>query len=149
MRGRQGLIADQGGALHMIEAIIGALLMISCLTCLSAVPHGFSQERDGGDDLRTMSADLLYILEFRDNRPGHPGLMQVLSTPAAWSEQSPAVDPDIRSFLQAGVMACLVTPYGDVGDYPPDGAVMYVRPFIGFRMDTHEAMDCKLILWRG
>ncbi len=60
MRGRQGLIADREGALHMIEAIVGAFLMLSCVTCLSAMPHGFSRESDGGDDLRIMSADLLY-----------------------------------------------------------------------------------------
>jgi hypothetical protein len=133
----------------MIEAIVGAFLMLSCVTCLSAMPHGFSRESDGGDDLRIMSADLLYLLEYRDNSPGHPGLASTLSTPASWSEQSPDIESDIRSFLPPGVMACLVTPYGDTGDFPPDDAVMYARLFLGFRRDTHEAMDCKLILWRG
>lgn len=144
---RQGLIANQEGALHMIEAIIGALLMLSCVACLNAMPHGFS--RESNDDLRDMSADLLYMLEYRDSLPGHPGLAQALSTPAAWYEQSSAIESDIRSLLPPGVRGCLVTPYGDAGIYPPDGAVMYIRPFLGLRMDTHEAMDCKIILWMG
>ncbi len=149
MWGRQGLIADREGALHMIEAVIGAFLMLSCVACLNAMPHGYLQESDRDDDLRTMSADLLYILEYRDNRPGHPGLAQTLSMPTVWDEQSAAIESDIRSILPSGVRACLVTPYGDAGDYPPDGVVMYTRPFLGFRLDTHEALDCKLILWRG
>jgi hypothetical protein len=149
MLGRQGLIDDREGALHMIEAVIGALLMLSCVTCLSAMPHGYLQESDCDDDLRTLSADLLYILEYRDNRPGHPGLAQALSMPAVWDERSAAIESDMRSLLPPGIRACLVTPYGDAGDFPPDGAVMYIRPFLVFRLDTHEGIDCKLILWRG
>jgi len=147
MPGRQGLIADREGALHIIEAIVGALMMLSCVACLSAMPHGFS--RESTDDLRAMSADLLYILEYRDNRPGHPGLAQALSTPAAWDEQSSAIESDLRRLLPPGVRGCLITPYGEAGDYPPDGVVMPVRPFLGLRRDTHEAIDCNLILWRG
>lgn len=147
MRGRQGLIADREGALHIIEAIVGALLMLSCMACLSAMPYGFSRENN--DDLRAMSADMLYILEYRDNRPGHPGLAQALSTPSAWGEQSSAVESDLRGLLPPGVRGCLITPYGEAGDYPPDGAGMYIRPFLGLRRDTFEAIDCKLILWRG
>ncbi len=149
MRGRQGLIADRGGAMHMIEAIIGAILMLSCVACLSAMPRAYLQESDCDDELRTMSADLLYILEYRDSQPEHPGLARLLSLPGVWDEQSTAIVSDMRNALPTGVRACLVTPYGYAGDYPPDGAAMYTRPFLGFRQDTLETVDCKLILWRG
>ncbi|OPY28519.1 MAG: hypothetical protein A4E28_01452 [Methanocella sp. PtaU1.Bin125] len=147
MRGRRRLIDDREGALHIIEAIIGGLLMLSCVACLDGMSPGSARENP--DDLERMSGDLLYVLEYRENRPGHPGLAQALSTPAAWVELSPAIVSDMRDRLPAGVRSCLMTPYGMAGSYPPDGAVMYVRPFLGLRMDTHEAMDCRLILWTG
>jgi hypothetical protein len=149
MRERQGLIADREGAMYMIEAIIGAVLLLSCMACLSSMPQGFARGSGDDSDLRVMSADLLCILEYRDNRPGHPGLAQALSTPGAWLEHSSPIESDISGLLPPDVRGCLVTPYGVTGDFPPDGAAMYVRPFLGWRMDTHEAISCKLIVWRG
>lgn len=147
MRGRRRLIDDREGALHTIEAIIGALLMLSCVACLDGMLQ--DSARESADDLESMSGDLLYVLEYRENRPGHPGLAQALSTPDAWAGLSPAIESDIRDMLPAGVRGCLMTPYGNAGSYPPDGAVMHVRPLLGLRMDTHEVVDCRLILWRG
>ncbi len=147
MRGRRELIVDRTGAIHVIEAIVSAFLVLSCITCLNAVIPGSSGNGDA--DLIVMSSDLLHILQYRENRPGHPGLAPALYSPEAWAEQSAAIEADMSGLLPPGIRACMVTPCGKAGDFPPDGAITYSRPFLAYRQDTHEAMDCKLILWRG
>ena len=146
MRGQRGLIADHGGALHMIEAVMAALLILSALAGINAISDRPSP--DNSDDLRLMSSDLLYIMEQRQNMPGHPGLAQALSSPSAWAEHSPGLVSDLRGYMPAGFRCCLITPYGKAGDCPPDGAAMFVRPFLAYRQETGDIIDCSLIVWR-
>jgi hypothetical protein len=40
------------------------------------------------------------------------------------------------------------TPYGSIGDSPPDLAAKSVRPFMAYRQETGEMIDCSLIVWR-
>jgi hypothetical protein len=146
MRGRRGLISDQEGALHVIEAVIAAFLMLSALACVQSIsghlPH------DSSDDLEQMSTDLLYLLEHGQNRQAHPGLAQALSSQTAWSEQSPVLESELRCRLPAGYRVYMRTPYGDIGDSPPDLVEMSIRPFLACCQETGEMLDCNLILWR-
>ena len=146
MRGRKGLIADREGALHMIEAIIAAFLMFSALACLQSISG--HTPRESSDDMTQMTTDLLYILEHRENRPGHPGLAQALSTQSAWNKLWPVLESDLRSRMPAGYRVCLKTPYGDTGDCPPDIAPKAIRPFLAYRRETREMIDCCLVVWR-
>jgi hypothetical protein len=146
MRGQQGLIADRDGALHIIEGVIAALLLFSALACLQSISGPLSQENS--DDVDQLSTDLLYILEHSENRPGHPGLAQALSSQSVWLEQSPALESDLCRRMPAGYMAYLQTPYGDAGDCPPDLAVMSLRPFLAYRQETGEMIGCNLLVWR-
>lgn len=146
MRGRKGLIADQEGALHMMEAIVAAFLMFSSVACLHSISGHVSA--DGNEDLEQMSQDLLYILEHGENGPGHPGLAQALSSQSAWAGQSLALDANIRNRMYAGYKAYLQTPYGDAGDCPPDRVAMSARPFLAYRQETGEMIGCSLIVWR-
>ncbi len=146
MRERRQLIADSEGALHMIEAVIAAFLIFSVLACIQSISSHVS--KDSSDDLTQMSTDLLYILEHGQNGPGHPGLAQALSSRSAWSEQSAALASEMRSYVSAGYKVYLGTPYGDVGDCPPDLASMSVRPFLSYRGETGEIIDCSLVVWR-
>lgn len=146
MRGQRQLSDDSEGALHMIEAIIAALLIFSALACIQTMAVHLSPESN--DDLRQMTTDLLYILEHGQNGPSHPGLAQALSSQAAWSEQSAALASEICSHLPAGYKAYLCTPYGDVGDCPPDLVSMSVRPFLTYGRESGEIIDCSLVVWR-
>lgn len=146
MWGRRQLIADSEGALHMIEAVIAAFLIFSVLACIQSMTGHLSQESN--DEVQQMSTDLLYLLEHGQNGPGHPGLAQALSSQAAWSEQSAALASEMRSHVPAGYKVYLRTPYGDVGDCPPDLVSMSVRPFLAYCGETGEVIDCSLIVWR-
>ncbi len=146
MKEQRGLIADQEGALHMIEALIAVVLMFSALACLLSISGHLSQ--GGNDDLKQMTTDLLYILEHGKNQPGHPALAQSLSSQLAWTAQSPTLESNLRSRMLPGYRAYLQTPYGTIGDCPPDFATMHVRPFLAYRQETGEMIDCSLIIWR-
>jgi hypothetical protein len=101
------------------------------------------------EDLRTLSSDLLNMLEYRSNLPAHPDLAHVISSQADWEAKAPVLDADIRSMLPAGTRYCITTPAGSIGDEPPDYAPKYVRPFEAFMTDTNTIVECKLIIWRG
>jgi hypothetical protein len=146
MRGRRQLIDDSEGALHMIEAVIAAFLIFSTLACIQTT--GGHLSADSNEDLRQMSTDLLYILEHGQDGPGHPGLVQALSSRSAWSGQSAALISEMCSHIPAGYKLFLRTPYGDVGDCPPDLASMSVRPFLACCGETGEIIDCSLVVWR-
>jgi hypothetical protein len=149
MRERRQLIADSEGALHMIEAAIAAFLIFSTLACIQTMAGHLSAESDDDQQqLRQMTTDLLYILEHGQNGPGHPGLAQALSSQTAWSEQSAALVSEMYSYVPAGYKVYLCTPCGDVGDCPPDLVSMSVRPFLAYRVETGEIMDCSLVVWR-
>lgn len=146
MRARQGLIADGEGALYLIEAIVAVLLVFAVLACVQSI----SGHQSPGDnvDLEQMSTDLLYLLEHGENGPGHPGLAQALSSPAAWSGQSAALAAEIRNILPPGDLVYLQTPYGDAGDCPPDFAAMSVRPFLAYSRESGEIIDGRIVVWR-
>lgn len=146
MRGRRGLIADREGALHVIEAVIAAFLVLSALACVQSISGHIP--REGTNDLSQMATDLLYILEHREGRPGHPGLAQALSSQSSWDMHRTALDSDLCSRMPAGYRVYLKTPYGDAGDYPPDIASKIVRPFLAYRQETREMIDCCLVVWR-
>jgi hypothetical protein len=146
MRERRGLIADREGALHVIEAVMAALLMFSALACVQSI-SGYTP-RESSDDMTQMTTDLLYILEHRENQPGHPGLEQALSSQWAWDKLWPALESDLRSRMPAGYRVYLKTPYGDTGDCPPDVAPKAVRSFLAYRQETCEMIDCSLVVWR-
>jgi hypothetical protein len=130
----------------MIEAIVAAFLVFSALAGIQAISGRFYQ--DSNDDVRQMTTDLLYLLEQGKNRPGHPGLAHALSSQSEWIERSPALESDLRDRLPAGYRVYLLTPYGEVGDCPPDLVTMSVRPFLAYRQETGEMIDCSLVVWR-
>jgi len=130
----------------MIEAIFAGLIILAALVCISAIPA--APGTDERDDLELMSADLLHVLQYASGSIACPGLAQVLASQTAWDEQSLALASYLRSFMPAGYKACLLTPYGDAGDSPPDCAAMSVRPFLAYRQETGEMIECSLIVWR-
>jgi hypothetical protein len=146
MRERRPLIADSEGALHMIEAAIAAFLIFSALACIQSMTGHLTPESN--DDVQQMSTDLLYILEHGQNGPGHPGLAEALSSQKAWSEQSAALTAEVRSHMPTGYKVYLHTPYGDVGDCPPDLVSMAFRPFLAYCVESGEIIDCSLVVWR-
>jgi hypothetical protein len=146
MRERQGLIADRSGALHVIEATIAAFLMLSAIACLQSISG--QQLPDNCDDVAQMATDLLYVLEHGQNRPGHPGLAQTLSSRSSWDNMSPALESDLRGRVPAGYRAFMETPYGSTGDSPPDLATKSVRPFLAYSQETGRMIGCSLVIWR-
>jgi hypothetical protein len=146
MRALRGLIADQEGAVHMIEAVLSAFLVLSALACaqtISALPTG-----ESGADLAQITTDLVYVLEHSEGRPGHPDLAQAMSSQAVWEDLSPDLEADIRDRLPDGCRAWVETPYGSIGDEPPDLAVKSVRPFLVYRQETGKLIGCRLVVWR-
>ncbi len=146
MRGPKGLITDPDGALYTIEALFAGLLIISVLACVNSIP--VTAGPDQHDDLKLMSADLLRVLMYAEGDLAHPGLAQVLSSQTAWVEQSPAIAAGLQGFTPAGYRAYLRTPYGDAGDSPPDKVAMSIRPFLAYRQETGEMIECSLVIWR-
>jgi hypothetical protein len=130
----------------MIEAVIAAFLLFSTLAGIQGIEGHVS--RDSNDDVQQMATDLRYILEHGENRPGHPGLAQTLSAQSAWTEQSSRLESDLRDRLPAGYRVYLQTPYGNIGDCPPDLATMSVRPFLAYRQETGEIIECGIVVWR-
>jgi hypothetical protein len=130
----------------MIEAVIAAFLLFSALAGVQAISGHLS--RDSNDDVMQMTTDLLYILEHGENRPGHPGLAQALSSQSAWLERLPALESDLRGRMPPGYRVYLRTPYGDAGDCPSDLVTMSVRPFLAYRQETGEVIDCRIVVWR-
>lgn len=145
MRERQGLIADREGALHVIEGVMAAFLVFSALAWVQSISGHTTVE--SSDDVVQMTTDLLYILEYHENRPDQPGLAQALSSQSAWAEQASLLESDLRSRMPAGYRAYMKTPYGNIGDRPPDLARMNIRPFLAYRQETREVIDCSLIVW--
>lgn len=137
------------GAVHMLEAILASVLVISTLFLASsyAIRHP-----ESCDDLSVLSSDILNVMTYRDSSLEHPGLGFTLSSPGRWKDYSSAMGADIEKMLPKGVFYYIATPYGILGATPADGARTASRPFIAYsRPDggPGEMLDCKLVLWRA
>ncbi len=144
--GRQTSTPDTG-AIYTAEAAVAAILLISTLAAIMYVQPG--NPGQSTEDLRTISSDLLNILEYRSNLPAHPSLAHVISSQADWGAKAPVLEADIRSVLPPGTRFYMTTPVGSIGDVPPDYAQKYVRPFEAFMTETNTIVECKLTIWRG
>jgi hypothetical protein len=146
MRGPKGLIGDHRGTLYVIEAVISGIMIVSTLACIGIIPDASGVDRC--DDLKLMSADLLQVLEGSGGSLMHSGLAQALSSQTAWEGHSHAIECSLRSFMPAGYRVYLRTPYGDAGDCLTDCVPMSVRPFLAYRQETGDIIECSLIVWR-
>ena len=138
------------GAVHMLEATLASVLVISTLVAVNSFPVRLSGE--SGDELGMVAADILNVVIYGDSSIEHPGVGFSLSSPAQWENSSPALGADIGKMLPAGVHYYLATPYGTLGRTAVDGAVSCSRPFVaysGFDNGTGQMLDCKLVLWRA
>jgi hypothetical protein len=138
------------GAVHMLEAILASVLVISTLVMVNS--YTVRHVNDGGNGLATLSSDILNLITYRDNSIEHPGLGFTLSSMEQWNNSSLALGADIEKMLPAGVYYHMATPYGTLGNIPAERARGYSRPFIaysGFGHGTGEMLDCKLVLWRA
>jgi len=137
--------AGDDGGVFTVEALLAALLVLSAVACLGSAS---AQPQRAANDLGLLASDLLHVLEYRGNAPGHPDLASALASPDAWAERSEDLARDMRSMMPPGVRCFLSTPYGDLGDLPPGSAQTALLPFEAFRRDTGTAIPCRLILWR-
>jgi hypothetical protein len=143
-----GLYDD--GAVHMLEAILASVLVISTLVMVNSYMIRHVCDGDGG--LEALSSDILNLLTYRDNSLEHPCLGFTLSSMKQWNNSSSALGADIEKMLPAGVYYHMSTPYGTLGNAPAEWARGYSRTFIaysGFGQSTGEMLDCKLVLWRA
>jgi hypothetical protein len=136
---------DDGGAIFTAEAVLASMLVLSVVACLSLTTTGVT---DSTDDLDIMSGDLLDLLEHRENTLAHPNLGIALSSPDAWEWQRDTLEADVKSMMPAGVQYHLSTPYGTIGERPPGGTPVSVRPFQTYRYDSGTIVECSLVLWR-
>lgn len=141
-----GQQTSETGAIYTVEAAFAAVLLIATLAIILQIQPSHPQQDT--EDLRVLSADVLNILEYRYNLPGHPDLAHVISSQADWDARSQAMQADVRSMLPPGARFYMSTPFGDTGDVPPEYAPKYVRPFEAFAPETNSIVECKLIIWR-
>ena len=137
-------VGDEGG-LFTVEALLAALLVLSAVASLGLAS---AQPQPAPEDLGLLSGDLLHVLEYRSNAPGHPDLASVLASPDAWAERAGDLEKDMQGMMPPGVRCFLSTPYGDLGDLPPGRAQTSYLPFEAYRLDTGTAIPCRLVLWR-
>lgn len=134
------------GAVHMLEAALASVLIVAALFFVNssmARPSGHTQ-----DGLSTQSSDLLDVLTYRSNSPGHPSLAFMLSSARQWDAGSADLGSDMAAMLPDGVYYYLLTPYGDIGLAPADGMETCSRPFVVYG-GAGKMLDCKLVLWRA
>jgi hypothetical protein len=134
------------GAVHMLEAALASVLVMAALFYVNSATLWTADGRS--DDLRSMSSDVLNVLEYRDNSIEHPALGFALSSAAQWSDSSDELDADIVSMLPDGVYYYLETPYGGIGQRPVDGMGICSRPLVVYG-GPGNVLDCKFILWRA
>ena len=137
---------SETGAVYTVEAAFAAILLISTLALIVHLQPADPQP--GTEDLRVLSEDMLNILEYRGNLPGHPDLAHAVASQAEWDARAPELEADVRSMLPPGTRFYLSTPFGSAGDAPPEYAPRHVRPFQAFVPEMNTIAECKLILWR-
>jgi hypothetical protein len=134
------------GAVHMLEAILATVLLITVLAYMNAnITAPASGERDGPVPL---SGDIINVLMYRDNTVEHPGLALVMSSPEEWKKDSANMGDSIEEMLPDGVHFYLQSLYGDLGEKPPSYVNTYARPFIVYCEGEDKMEECELILWR-
>lgn len=134
------------GAVHMLEAILATVLLISVLAYMNvntAAP-GSSEH----DDLGPLSGDILNVLMYRNNTVEDPGLAHVMSSLKEWKDDSAVMGTSIEEMLPEGVHYDLQSPYGELGDRPPSYTKTYARPFTVYCEDEEKMEECELILWQ-
>jgi hypothetical protein len=143
---RAHLSGDDTAAIHVAEALLASFIVLSALT-LTGLPSAGPADA-GLHDMETMASDLIDVMEHRDSRPGHPSLASVMTSAESWNEESASLESDLREFVPWGTWFCLTTPYGSVGDRPPDGVVSCARPFQAYCRSDGRIVDCCLTIWR-
>lgn len=147
MRAQNRLASEDSGALHLTEAVMSAILIVSTMAGVLSIQHYDTPAE--AQDLHMISSDLLYLLEYRENLPGHPRLAETIASPGDWDARADSLEKDVRSMLPEGIGFFLTTPYGTVGDLPPARASKHVRTFEAYRTDEKKIIQCQLVLWRG
>ena len=137
---------DDEGAVHLIEAVMAAAMVLAVLYYMGSMMPASSEGRTSG--LETLSSDLISVLEFRGNSLEHPSLGFTLSSADRWNDSSDELYADADRMLPAGTYCYIDTPYGDIGRRPASGSNICVKPFMASG-DGGTMLDCKLILWRA
>ncbi|MCD1294814.1 hypothetical protein CUJ83_07355 [Methanocella sp. CWC-04] len=130
----------------MLEAMAASILLVSVLACLNVAAPAMN---DDTEDLMLLSSDMLNILMYRSSTPEHPNLGHAMSSGTDWENDSAKIDEDARSMLPDRVKYYMVTGYGCIGDRPPSGVNVCVRPFQAYCIDTGQIMDCSIMVWRA
>ncbi len=134
------------GAVHMLEAIIATVLLISTLAYMNAnVTAPALSEHDG---LVPLSSDILNVLMYRNNTVEDPGLAHVMSSPKEWKNDSAVMGVSIEEMLPESVHYYLLSPYGELGERPPSYIKTYAKPFAVYCEEEEKMEDCELIIWR-
>lgn len=140
------LQTNDRGAVHMIEAILATVLLISVLAYMNAnITAPESSEHDG---LGPLSGDIVNMLMYRNNTVENPGIIHVMSSPKEWKNDSAIMGESIEEMLPASVHYHLESPYGELGERPPPDVKVYSRPFVVYCEDHEKTEECELILWR-
>lgn len=137
---------DDNGAIHMLESALATVLLLSTLAYINSCVMAPAAEDT--PDLRLMSADITHVLSYRSSSVEHPNLSYAFSSPVCWGRSSGHLGHDIRDMLPHGTYYYFSSPYGELGDRPPDGVGMCARPIEIFSDAGETIMDCELILWR-
>jgi hypothetical protein len=140
------LARPDDGAVHVLEAIMASVLVVAALFYVNVSMA--ASARDRLDGLDALSADVLNVLQYRDNSLEHPAIGFALSSPGQWHDSSGALGADIGKMLPVGVFYYLETPYGGIGQRPADGIVVCPRPFVACGGDG-KMLDCTMVLWRA
>ncbi len=134
------------GAVHMLEAIMATVLLISTLAYMNAnitaLPPGEH------DSLGPLSGDILNVLMHRNNTVENPGLAHVMSSQKEWTNDSAVMGVSIEEMLPDNVHYFLLSPYGELGARPPSYIQTYAKPFTVYCGETEKLEECELILWR-
>lgn len=136
---------DDSGAVHLIEAIISAAVLLAVLSFIQTMPAAVNLE---DHSLDYMSEDVLNVFTFMSGTTGHPDFRLALSTSSGWNSTSAMLASDTRGLLPPDVSYLLETQYGSIGTPPPDGAMTYSLPFLAYCQDNGRIIQCRLVLWR-
>lgn len=139
-------LMNDEGAVHMLEAILAAVLLLSTLAFMNASIH--VPASGGYDSLSPLTEDILNVVAYRDNTVADPSLSHVMSSPDEWMVDATVLGECIESMLPAGDHYYLRSPYGDLGNRPPDHADVYALPFMVYCEGEDKMEECELIIWR-
>jgi hypothetical protein len=134
------------GAVHMLEAIMAAVMIIAMLAYMNANVQ--APASGGYDSLRPLSGDVLDVLMYRSNTVADPGLAHVVSSPEEWNSDAAVMGESIRAMLPDGTHYYLRSPYGELGEMPPPFVKSYARPFAVYCESEGRVEECELVLWR-